>query len=76
MKALNLYSAISPLEGIFNLLFSKTAIILVIAFGILFAWIGTVIIVFASGSANVAILLSSIGFAAMSFFLVGGGIWN
>ena len=27
MKALNLYSAISPLEGIFNLLFSKTAIL-------------------------------------------------
>jgi len=75
MKALNLYN-VSPLEGIFNLVFSKTAIILVLALGILFAWIGIVIMVFTSGSANIAILLSSIGFAAMGFFLVGGGIWN
>ena len=75
MKALNLYS-VSPLEGIFNLIFSKTVIILVIALGILFAWIGIVIMVFASGSSDIAIFLSSIGFAAMGFFLVGGGIWN
>jgi hypothetical protein len=75
MKALNINN-ISPLEGIFNIIFSKTMIILVIAFGILLAWIGIVIRTFASGSSNIAILLSSIGFAAMGFFLVGGGIWN
>ena len=67
---------VSPLEGIFDMIFSKTAIILVIALGILFAWIGTVIIIFASGSANIASLLSSMGFAAMGLFLAAGGIWN
>ena len=66
----------SPLEDIFNMVFSKTAIILVIALGILFAWIGTVIIIFATGSADIATLLSSMGFAAMGLFLTGGGLWN
>jgi hypothetical protein len=66
----------SPLEGIFNMVLSKTAIILVIALGILFAWIGTVIIIFATGSADIATLLSSMGFAAMGLFLAAGGIWN
>ena len=68
--------SISPLEGIFDMAFSKTAIIIVIALGILFAWIGIVIGIFASGSANIAMLLSSMGFAAMGLFLIGGGIWN
>jgi hypothetical protein len=67
---------ISPLEGIFDMAFSKTAIILVIALGILFAWIGTVIMIFAAGSADIATLLSSMGFAAMGLFLAAGGIWN
>ena len=67
---------VSPLEDIFNMLFSKTVIILVIALGILFAWIGTVIIIFASGSADIATLISSMGFAALGLFLTGGGIWN
>jgi len=67
---------VSPLEGIFNMLFSKTAIILVVALGILFAWIGTIIIIFASGSADIASLISSMGFAAMGLFLTAGGIWN
>jgi len=75
MKASN-FNGISPFEGIFNIVFSKTMIILVIALGILLAWIGVVIRIFASGSANIAILISSIGFAAMGFFLVCGGIWN
>jgi len=75
MKASN-FNGISPFEGIFNMVFSKTIIILVIALGILLAWIGIVIRIFASGSANIAILISSIGFAAMGFFLVCGGIWN
>ena len=67
---------VSPLEGIFDMVFSKTAIILVIALGILFAWIGTVIMIFASGSADIATLISSMGFAAMGLFLAAGGIWN
>ena len=66
----------SPLEGIFNMAFSKTAIILVVGLGILLAWIGLVIMTFAVGSANIALLLSSMGYAAMGLFLVGGGIWN
>jgi hypothetical protein len=75
MKASNPKN-VSPLEGIFDMVFSKTAIILVIALGILFAWIGTVIIIFASGSADIASLISSMGFAAMGLFLTAGGIWN
>jgi len=67
---------VSPLKDIFDMIFSKTAIILVIALGILFAWIGTVIIIFASGSADIATLISSMGFSAMGLFLTGGGIWN
>lgn len=67
---------VSPLEGIFDMVFSKTAIILVIALGILFAWIGTVIMVFASSSADIATLISSMGFAAMGLFIAAGGIWN
>lgn len=74
MKASNLNT--SPLGGIFNIIFSKTAIILVIALGFLFTWIGIAIMIFASGSADIARLLISIGFAGMGFFLVNGGIWN
>lgn len=66
----------SPLEAIFNMIFSKTMIILVIALGILFAWIGIVIMIFASRSADIALLINSIGFSAMGFFLIGGGLWN
>ena len=68
--------SVSPLGGIFDMAFSKTAIILVIALGILFAWIGTVIVIFAPDQAKIATLLSSMGFAAMGLFLAAGGIWN
>lgn len=74
IKRLNLNK--SPLEAIFNMIFSKTIIIFVIALGILFAWIGILIMIFASGNPDIAILISSIGFAAMGFFLISGGIWN
>jgi len=66
----------SPIEGLFYMVFSKTAIILGIGIGILLLWIGVVIAIFASGSSDVAFLLSSMGFAAMGFLLIGGGIWN
>ena len=66
----------SPLEGLFYMVFSKTAIIFAIAIGILFAWIGVLIMIFASGSTNIAMFLSSMGFAAMGLFLLCGGIWN
>jgi len=66
----------SPMEGLFYMVFSKTAIILGIGIGILFLWISVVIAIFASGSSDIAFLLSSMGFAAMGFLLLCGGIWN
>jgi len=67
---------ISPMEGLFNMFFSKTAIIIGVALGILFAWIGLIVRVFAAGSSNIAVLLSSMGFAGIGLLLLGGGIWN
>ena len=66
----------SPLESLFNMVFSKTAIILGAAIGVLLAWIGGLILIFAPLSGNIAFLLSSMGFAAIGLLLVGGGIWN
>ncbi len=62
--------------GLFDIIFSKTVIIIGIALGMLLAWISLLIVVFASGSSNVAIVLNSIGFMAIGFLLVGGGIFN
>jgi len=64
------------LNGLFDMIFSKTAIIIGIVIGILLAWISLLIMVFASGSANVAIILNSIGFIGIGLLLVGGGIFN
>jgi hypothetical protein len=66
----------SPFEGLFDMFFSKTAIILAIALGILLAWIGVIIYIFANNYSNIAGLLSSLGFAIMGLMLLGGGIWN
>jgi hypothetical protein len=67
---------VSPLENIFKTVFSKTAIILVVAVGILFAWIGMLIMVFSPESFKISLFFSSMGFAAIGLFLSGGGIWN
>lgn len=64
------------LTGLFDIIFSKTAILIGIAIGILLAWISLLIVVFASGSSNIAIVLNSIGFIFISLLLVGGGIFN
>ena len=64
------------LLGLFDIIFSKTTIIIGIAIGILLAWISLLIVVFASGSSNVAIVLNSIGFIAIGLLLIGGGIFN
>lgn len=66
----------SPLEGLFNMVFSKTAIIIGAGVGVLLAWIGVIIVTFARLSSDVALLISSIGFAAIGILLVCGGIWN
>lgn len=66
----------SPLEGLFNMVFSKTVIIIGASIGILLTWIGILIVTFAPLSSDVALLISSIGFAAIGLLLVCGGIWN
>ncbi len=76
MQYKSMNKTVSPLEGIFNMFFSKTAIIIGIVLGILFAWIGVIIMIFASGSTDVGLLLSSMGFAAIGLFILCGGIWN
>jgi len=69
-------SGSSPLEGIFNMVFSKTAIIIGVAVGILLAWIGLLIFIFAPLSWQPAALIASLGFGAMGVLLVNGGVWN
>lgn len=66
----------SPLEGIFDMVFSKTAIIIGVAVGILLAWIGLLIFIFAPLSWQPASLIASLGFGAMGVLLVSGGVWN
>lgn len=66
----------SPLEGIFDMVFSKTAIIIGVAVGILLVWIGLLIFIFAPLSWQPAALIASLGFGAMGLLLVSGGVWN
>ncbi|MGF3555326.1 MAG: zinc-ribbon domain-containing protein [Thermoplasmatota archaeon] len=63
-------------KNLFEIIFSKTIIITGIALGILLAWISLLIMVFASGSSNIAIVLNSIGFTCIGLLLTGGGIFN
>lgn len=72
-----------PIEGIFGLIFSKTLIVAGIIFGLLFAWIGYIVFTFSFPPTTedltglkVAFFLNSLGFAAISMFLIGGGISN
>ena len=69
--------------GIFNSLFSKNLIIIGVCFGILLAWIGSIIYIFGAITAipnmdaiKAALVLGFIGFAALGLFLLGGGIFN
>jgi hypothetical protein len=64
------------LTGLFDMIFSRTTIIIGIAIGMLLAWISLLIAIFASGSSNIAFVLNSIGFVGIGFLLVGGGIFN
>jgi len=73
-----------PMQGVLELLFSKTFIILGISFGILLVWIGNIIFTFGLesmfkgelGSLQAAGTLNSLGFASICLFLLGGGIAN
>ncbi len=65
------------IDGIFEKLFSKTLIVGGILLGILLIWIGSIIFTFASGDAlKAASVLNSLGLAAISMFLLGGGLAN
>ena len=66
----------SSLNSLFDIIFSKTVIIIGIALGMLLAWISLLIMVFASSSYNVAVILNSIGFIGIGLLLVGGGVFN
>ena len=69
-------STSAGLASLFDIIFSKTAIIIGIAIGMLLAWISLLIAVFASDSSDIAIVINSIGFIFISILLVGGGIFN
>ena len=64
--------------GLLDTLFSKTFIILGALLGILLAWIGGIIFIFSTDLTGLraAIVINSLGFAAMGIFLIGGGIAN
>ena len=64
------------ITGLFDMIFSRTTIIIGIAIGMLLAWISLLIVIFASGSSNIAFVLNSIGFVGIGLLLVGGGIFN
>lgn len=65
------------INDIFEKLFSKTLIVGGILLGILLIWIGAIIATFASGDALKATsVLDSLGLAAISIFLLGGGLAN
>ena len=67
---------VSPLEGIFDMFFSKTGVIFAVALGVLLAWIGVLIGTFSDGNGDIATFLNSTGFAAMGLGLAAGGVWN
>jgi len=66
----------SPLEGIFDMIFSKTAIIFAVGLGILLAWLGILIGIFSSSNTDIATFLNATGFAGIGLILIGAGIWN
>jgi len=69
--------SMEQIDGIFEKLFSKTLIVGGILLGILLIWIGSIIFTFASGDAlKAASVLNSLGLAAISMFLLGGGLAN
>jgi ribosomal protein L40E len=65
-------------HGLLELLFSKNIIIAGIILGILFAWIGIIILTFSTDTTGfrAASIINSLGLASLSLFLIGGGIAN
>ncbi len=67
---------VSPMAGFFDMVCSKTAVILGVGIGILLAWIGVMIATFTDGNGDIVTFLSASGFALMGLALVAGGVWN
>ena len=67
-----------PVHQIFQSLFSKNIITAAILLGILFIWIGVIVLTFNTGSTGLraAQTLNSLGFFMVGVFLIGGGIVN
>jgi hypothetical protein len=67
-----------PIHEVFRFLFSKNLIITAIIFGILFIWIGVIVLTFSTDLTGhrAAQTLNSLGFFITGVFLIGGGIVN
>jgi len=67
-----------PVHQVFQSLFSKNLIIAAILLGILFIWIGALILPFSTDLTGLraAQTLNSLGFFIVGAFLIGGGIVN
>lgn len=65
-----------PVHQVFRFLFSKNLIIAVILLGILFIWIGAIVVTFSSDLTGLraAQTLNSLGFFIAGVYLIGGGI--
>lgn len=67
-----------PIHQVFRFLFSKNLIIAAILFGLLFIWIGALVLTFSTDMTGLraAQTLNSLGFFVVGIFLIGGGIVN
>ena len=67
-----------PIHQVFRFLFSKNLIIAAILLGMLFIWIGAIVLTFSSDLTGyrAAQTLNSLGFFITGVFLIGGGIVN
>lgn len=67
-----------PIHQIFNTVFSKNLIIAAILLGLLFIWIGILVMTFSTDTTGyrVAMVLNSFGFFLTGIVLIGGGIAN
>jgi len=67
-----------PIHQVFHFLFSKNIITAAILLGILFIWIGVIIVTFSTDLTGMraAQTMNSLGFFVVGIFLIGGGIAN
>jgi predicted nucleic acid-binding Zn ribbon protein len=67
-----------PIHQMFHMVFSKNMIIAGILLGLLFLWIGVLVMTFSTDTTGyrVAMVLNSFGFFLTGIVLIGGGIAN